>query len=287
MRGGASGARKLDFVIEAAAAEARRTLARGDQLGLVTVDGRVLAHVPARDGSAQQLRVLDALLAATEVVDADLTDVDDDEVVGIVGRYVRQQDGIDFRTARGDWNLTLLARHVSKALEEGNGRSDDRRGADVHAHTPAGTLLRRFCLVRGIPLPHRPDPRDGAKAPGLASVLHTIAGASRAPMTVALLTDLDGLGDPQPLVSALKLLRGRGHTVVLLVPDATTFHPRPSDALGAQLWDVYARGEARRVADVTTLLGPLGVRVVRAKATDSPLWALSRAIEGARRSRAA
>ncbi|GAB4197529.1 MAG: hypothetical protein OHK0013_05770 [Sandaracinaceae bacterium] len=285
MRGGAPGTRKLDFVIEAAAAEARRTLARGDQLGLVTVDGRVLAHVPARDGSAQELKVLDALLAATEVVDADLTDVDDDEVVGIVGRYVRQQDGIDFRTARGDWNLTLLARHVSRSLAEG--RVEARAGADVHAQTPAGTLLRRFCLVRGIPLPHRPDPRDGVKAPSFATVLHSIAGASRAPTSIALLTDLDGLGDPQPLVAALKLLRGRKHKVVLVVPDATTFHPRPDDPLGGQLWDVYARGEARRVADVSALLGPLGVRVVVVRSTDSPLWALCRAIEGARRSRAA
>jgi uncharacterized protein (DUF58 family) len=286
MRGGEPGRRKLDFVIEAAAAEARRTLARGDQLGLVTVDGRVLAHVPARDGNAQLLKAFDALLAATEVVDADLTDVDDDEVVGIVGRYVRQQDGIDFRTPRGDWNLTLLAKHVSRALGEHSGRSE-RPEPDVHAHTPAGTLLRRFCLVRGIPLPHRPDPRDGAKAPSFAAVLHAIAGSSRAPMSIALLTDLDGLGDPRPLVAALKLLRGRGHSIVLLVPDATSFYPRPSDALGAQLWDVYARGEVRRAADVRTLLAPLGVRVVVARASDSPVSVLARAIEGARRSRAA
>lgn len=286
MRGGEPGRRKLDFVIEAAAAEARRTLARGDQLGLVTVDGRVLAHVPARDGNAQLLRAFDALLAATEVVDADLTDVDDEEVVGIVGRYVRQQDGIDFRTPRGDWNLTLLAKHVSRALGEHSGRGE-RPEPDVHAHTPAGTLLRRFCLVRGIPLPHRPDPRDGAKAPSLAAVLHAVAGSSRAPMSIAVLTDLDGLGDPRPLVSALKLLRGRGHSIVLLVPDATSFHARPGDALGAQLWDVYARGEARRAADMRTLLAPLGVRVVVARASDSPVSVLARAIEGARRSRAA
>jgi len=283
MRGGTPGKRKLDFAIEAAAAEARRTLSRGDQLGIVTVDGRVLAHVPARDGSPQLFRVFDALLAATEVVDADLTDVDDEEVVGIVGRYVRQQDGIDFRTPRGDWNLTLLAKHVSKALGEQRAQKSDRAGAEVQAHTPAGTLLRRFCLVRGIPLPHRPDPRDGAKAPSFAAVLHAIAGASRAPMSIALVTDLDGMGDPAPLVAALKLLRGRGHAIVLLALDATTFFPRPEDALGAALWDVYARGEERRIADTTTLLAPLGVRVIPARSGDAPVWALARAIEGARR----
>ncbi|MFO0711186.1 MAG: DUF58 domain-containing protein [Sandaracinus sp.] len=282
MRGGAPGQRKLDYGIEAVAAEARRTLARGDQLGLVTVDGRVLGHVTARDGNAQVFRVLDALVAATEVVDSDLTDVDDDEVVGIVGRYVRQQDGIDFRTPQGAWNLTLLAKHVTKQLGELSARSD-RAGVDVHAQTPAGTLLRRFCLVRGIPLPHRPDPRDGAKAPSFAAVLHAIAGSSRAPMSIALVTDLDGLGDPAPLVSTLKLLRARGHAIVVLALDAPSFYARPGDVLGGTLWDVYARGESRRARDVATLLAPLGVRVVPVRASDAPVSSLSRAIEGARR----
>jgi uncharacterized protein (DUF58 family) len=291
MRGGEPGKRKLDFAIEAVAAEARRTLARGDQLGLVTVDGRVLAHVPARDGSPQLFRVLDALVAATEVVDSDLTDVDDDEVVGIVGRYVRQQDGIDFRAREGAWNLTLLAKHVTKALSQSSAGEADRKGEreasgaaqPVQAQTPAGALLRRFCLVRGIPLPHRPDPRDGAKAPSFSAVLHAIAGSSRAPMSIALVTDLDGIGDPTPLVSALKLVRAKGHAVVLLALDATSFHARPSDALGGSLWDVYARGEVRRADDMTTLLAPLGVRVVPVRASDAPAAMLSRAIERARR----
>ena len=293
MRGGEPGKRKLDFAIEAVAAEARRTLARGDQLGLVTVDGRVLAHVPARDGSPQLFRVLDALVASTEVVDSDLTDVDDDEVVGIVGRYVRQQDGIDFRAREGAWNLTLLAKHVTKALAQSpSGEAKGERdgsgapgavGSAVQAQTPAGALLRRFCLVRGIPLPHRPDPRDGAKAPSFAAVLRAIAGSSRAPMSIALVTDLDGIGDPAPLVASLELVRAKGHAVVLLALEATSFHPRPSDALGGSLWDVYARGEARRATDMATLLAPLGVRVVPVRASDMPAATLSRAIERARR----
>jgi uncharacterized protein (DUF58 family) len=288
MRGGEPGRRKLDFAIEAVAAESRRALARGDQLGLVTVDGRALAHVPARDGGPQLFRVLDALVAATEVVDADLTDIDDEELVGVVGRYVRQQDGIDFRVREGAWNLTMLAKHVSRALSDAGRRDDEAAAsvasrAQVQADTPAGALLRRFCLVRGIPLPHRPDPRDGAKAPSFSAVLHAIAGSSRAPMSIALVTDLDGVGDPGPLVAALKLVRAKGHAVVLLALDATSFHARPTDALGASLWDVYARGEVRRMDDMTALLAPLGVRVVTARATDAPAAVLSRAIERARR----
>ncbi|MCZ7678951.1 MAG: DUF58 domain-containing protein [Sandaracinaceae bacterium] len=39
MRGGEPGRRKIDFAVEAAAAEARRALDAGDRIGLVTVDG--------------------------------------------------------------------------------------------------------------------------------------------------------------------------------------------------------------------------------------------------------
>jgi hypothetical protein len=46
---------------------------------------------------------------------------------------------------------------------------------------------------------------------------------------------------------------------------------------------VYARGEVRRADDMTTLLAPLGVRVVPVRASDAPAAMLSRAIERARR----
>ncbi len=286
MRGGALGERKLDYGIEAVAAEARRAVARGDRLGVVTMDGRVLGHVPLGDGASQLFSALDVLIAATEVVDADLTDADDDEVLAIVGRYVRQQDGIDFRMADGSWDLALLVKHLSAALADagaGRRRSGSARGDDLHASTATGSLLRRFCLARGIPLAHRADLRDGAKSTGLASVLHAIAGSSRSPMSIAIVTDLDGMGDLAPLVSTSKLLATKGHAVVVLALDATTFHPRPKEGLAATLWDAYARGEARRLRDLRARVAPYGVRVVRGERSTPPAMALARAIEGARR----
>ena len=119
MRGGEPGRRKLDFAVEAAAAEARRTLDAGDRIGLITVDGRILTHVAPNDGRPQLLRIFEALLDATEAVDEDLTDVDDAEVTAIVGRYVRQQDGVDFSRDDGrGWNMALLVRHVEGALQD-------------------------------------------------------------------------------------------------------------------------------------------------------------------------
>ncbi len=272
MRGGEPGRRKIDFAVEAAAAEARRTLDAGDRIGLLTVDGRILGHVLPNDGRPQMLKVFEALLDATEAVDEDLTEVDDDEVAAVVGRYVRQQDGVDF--SRGDgkgWNIPMLVRHAGEALSS----VEDRE--KVRASSPAGALLRRFCRVRGIPLPYRPDPRDGAKGPGLAAALREAGGRSRSPMSIVLVTDFDGIGVPDELISTVKLLRLHGHAVAFVVPDGTTFVDPPADPIGRDVYSVYARAEQRRVEDARALLAPLGVPVVRATAEDRPGLVLVRA----------
>lgn len=278
MRGGEPGKRKIDFAVEAAAAEARRTLDAGDRIGLVTVDGRMLAHVAPNDGRPQMLKVFEALLDATEAVDEDLTEIDDDEVAGVVGRYVRQQDGVDF--SRGDgkgWNVPMLVRHVSEALAD----VEDRE--KVRASSPAGALLRRFCRVRGIPLPYRPDPRDGAKGPGLAAALRDVGGRVRTPMSIVVITDLDALGATDELIGVVKLLRLHGHAVSFVVPDATTFVAMPDDPVERDVFLVYARAERRRIEEARALLAPLGVPVVRATAEDRPGLVLVRAQTARRR----
>lgn len=261
MRGGPVGTRKLDYAIEAVAAEARRGIAKGDRVGLVTVDGRIVDHVPEGDGGPQMLRIFDALLRATEIVDDDLTEADDDDVVRTVGRYVRQQDGVDHsvpaQRGRGaGWNVAQLVRHAEAALSEG-GHKDE----PVRASSAAMATLRRFCRVRGIPLPYRADPRDGAKAGGLGEALRQVEKHSRGPSQVLVLTDLDGLGAPDAFLSALRLCRARGHTVTVVVLDAVSFCPVPSAELEQRLFDIYARGERRRAHDVRALLLPLGVDV--------------------------
>ena len=265
MRGGEPGRRKLDFAVEAAAAEARRTLDAGDRIGLITVDGRILTHVAPNDGRPQLLRIFEALLDATEAVDEDLTDVDDAEVTAIVGRYVRQQDGVDFSRDDGrGWNMALLVRHVEGALQD----AEDH--AKVRAGSKAGSLFRRFCRVRGIPLPYRPDPRDGAKGPGLADALRAAGGTSRTPMSVVLLSDLDAVGSLEPLVRASKLLRMHGHALSLIVPDASTFVDVPESPLERDVFSVYRRSEARRWREAKAALAPLGCAVVRATGEDRP-----------------
>lgn len=272
MRGGELGRRKLDFAVEAAASEARRALDRGDRLGLITVDGRILAHVPPDDGPPQLLRIFEALLAATEAVDEDLTEVDDDEVAAVVGRYVRQQDGVDFSLDRGTrWNVSLLLRHVEEALASAGDTPPAR------ASSPAGAALRRFCRARGIPLPYRPDPRDGAKAPGLAEALRVAGGRSKTPMSILVVTDLDGLGDPTPMEDAIRLVRRHGHAVSVVVPDGSTFVHLPVGRLQKDLFRVYVRNERRRFEEARRRLAPLGVHVLRATAQDKPGLLVARA----------
>ncbi|MFK7992315.1 MAG: DUF58 domain-containing protein [Sandaracinaceae bacterium] len=263
MRGGEPGRRKLDWAIEGAAAEARRTLDAGDRIGLIAVDGRILAHVAPNDGRPQLLRVFEGLLRATEAVDEDLTEVDDDEVAAVVGRYVRQQDGIDFMQP-GGWNVQALVKHVRDAL------SDTADTDAIRASSPAGELLRRFCRVRGIPLPYRPDPRDGAKGPGLAEALRLAGGRSRSPMSIVVITDCDALGGLDELTAAAKLVRMHRHALGFLVPDATTFADQPESPLSRDVFGVYARSERRHFEDLRLAMTPLGISVLRARAEDRP-----------------
>jgi uncharacterized protein (DUF58 family) len=276
MRGGFPGSRKLDFAVEAAATEARRAIDEGDRIGLVTVDERILSYVPPRDGPTQLIHIYDALLAATEVVDEDLTDVDDHEVAGIVGRYVRNQDGVDFtKRDRSGWDVGALVGHCRRALE-------DAKRDEVVASTDASATLRRFCRSRGIPLPYRPAPRDASKGPGIAEALRRAAGTTREPSSLVVVTDFDGVS-PATLEAPVKLLRAHGHELSFVIPEATSFAPSPSSALEKTLHSVYGHGERRRLREARTLLGRLGVPVLSASRTGSAGLVLERA----RRSRRA
>jgi hypothetical protein len=260
MRGGTPGDRKLDYGIELAAALLRSALERGDQAGVITADGRVVGHAPAREGLVHMATLDEVLLAATEVIDADLTEPDDDEVTALVARYVRHQDGVDFRAGTG-FDLDGLARHVQTTLAS---EHELRLLAKVSGqpepqHDPRVLALRRFCRARGIELRYRPESHGLGKAQGLAHALRTAAGGSRVPRTILVVTDFDGVSDPALLESTLRMLRTRQHAVSFLVPDAPSLLPRPDSRLVADLQLVYGLSETRRIADMRSFLYKLGV----------------------------
>lgn len=259
MRGGIPGRRKLDLAIDVAAFEARRALRAGDLVGLATVDERLLSWVPARDDATHVLRIYDALLAATEVVDEDLTAIDRDGLVDLVGRYVRNQDGVDFARRGGDppWDLRGLVKHVRASLDA----AEADAGSEPVASTPEEALLRRFCRARGIPILHRPEPRNGAKAHALADTLRRVGESGRGAQDVLVVTDFDGIADLSPVVAGVRLLRRRGSHVRFLLPDGRRLAPAPRDGYEAALREVFTLTEERRVREARAALGRLGVAV--------------------------
>jgi uncharacterized protein (DUF58 family) len=255
MRGGLPGDRKLDHCIELCALLARQALERGDRVGLTTVDGRILSHVQDAEGLPHMLRIYEALLSATEVVCADLTDIDDDAVVAMVGAYLKRQEGFDVSAGAG-WNLEAMSAHVARALQ-----TEPNHG-EVVAGTPEHALLRRFCRARGLALPYRPETRGFAKTIGLGNALRQAVGATRSPRSVLVISDFDGVVEREPLKRVLRLLKARHHNVAFVVPDAESFAPAPSGDLGRSLQRVYALEEQTRLDDVQADLGRLGLPVL-------------------------
>jgi hypothetical protein len=205
---------------------------------------------------AHLVRVYDALLAATEVVDHDLTSLDDREVVEVVARYVRHQDGLDFSSGRpARWDAHALAAHVRSQLPT--------RGPELpHAQTSAGAELRRFCRERGIALPHRATPLGGDKAHGLSDAIRRAAGDVRAPRLIAVITDLDGVVDYALIAKTARLLRKRGHTLSVAVPDAHALRQEPETTeIERDLAVVYRRSERRRLREAKELFGKMGIAV--------------------------
>jgi uncharacterized protein (DUF58 family) len=271
MRGGEPGARKLDHCIEMVAVAAREALEHGDQVGLVTVDGRIVSHVAAGEGLQHMLRIYRALLESTDVVDGDLTESTDDEVVELVGRYLRRQHGID-HARDGKYQIAPLVAYASRALQV------EHDEGDVVAGSPEHAILRRFCRQRGIRLPYRTDTRGFAKALGLARALQTAMGTSRTPRTLVLLSDFDGVFDPEPLLKTLELVRAQRHLLSVVFPDARSLTPPPAEpGLERELHQVYALQESRRLSEVRALLGRLGVPVVTYGARDDKLETVRRA----------
>jgi uncharacterized protein (DUF58 family) len=255
MRGGRPGERKLDHCIELAALLAQQALARGDRVGLLTVDGRVLSEVSAAEGMRHMLRIYDALLKATEVVDGDLTQVDDETVTAMVGLYLRQQEGLELAQG-GHWDLEAIATHAARALQA------EPEHEQIVAGTPEHAALRRFCRVRGIVLPYRRETRGAIKIGGFADGLRKAAGATRTPRTLLLVSDLEGAESFEPLLQAMRLLKARHHNVAVIVPDGDSFLAAPRAALERDLRRVYQLDEQRRFERAQGVLGRLGVAIL-------------------------
>jgi hypothetical protein len=216
------------------------------------------------------LAVYDALLGATEVVDLDLTDTDDDAVLELVGRYLRQQDGMDFSHVDG-WHRAALLAHVSRALIN----EPEPRPAIV-AGDRGAAQLRQFCRQRGIPLRYRADTRADGKGLGLARALRTAGGDTRMPRLITVVTDFDGVLNLEVLRKSLMLMKRLRHDVLFVMPQAADVTPSERDG-DAELLRVYRMHEQRREREARAFLGKLGVPLLIAGAHVAPAPAVARA----------
>jgi hypothetical protein len=238
MRDGRPGHTPFDIAVELAARYARTALESGDQVGLVTVDGRVLHAVPVSDRPVQRRIITEALSHAISF-DEDTTDLSDAELCAAVGRYLLMQEGEDARTPPPPiddprW-ARLIAAPSGELYELGSlitavrASRDRNRVAGVKAARPprAGDTemseLRAFCRDRAIELPPRLERGRGVR--GVLAALATLR-SGRAPDRVLVLSRLDGLGPhdrtsaelaPQ-LGTVLTQLRRRGVRTLLVAP---------------------------------------------------------------------
>lgn len=272
MRGGLPGERKLDRGIEFAALAAREALEHGDRVGLVLVDGRILAHVAPRDGLTHTARIHAALLAATTVVDADLTEPDDDAVAVLVDRYLRHQGSSHVPPAQSA-NADELAAVAARLLPAGT------RHADIVASDDAHRVLRALCFHRGIPLAHRAQVDNPVTGAGLADALREAAGSARARRTLLVVTDGEGMRPIQVLDPTLAMLRSRGHAVAFVFAA-----PVAGDARGGGKapTSMTALDAHRRFDQVRRHLAVRGVRLVSGPADEALAALLRRARAAAR-----
>lgn len=253
MRDGPRAGRKIERAVALALGIAEDALRRGERVGLVTADRRVLDRIEPDSRPDQRERILEALLAALSCVDGDRTVEDDAEVGRIVARYVRFQEGTDFLdadTADGI-HLEKLAMHVVGRIPKFH---------DVKARTQAGRIVRRYAEHVGIPLQHRTDRDLRARTEGIVAALAEIKPRRRAPSRIVLITDGTDLEFTSGMRASLMNLRRRGHAMeVLLVPrqlpHARELGIEPSSALGAS----FLEEDLARLRGVATTLRALGV----------------------------
>jgi uncharacterized protein (DUF58 family) len=167
---------------------------------------------------------------------------------------LRHQEGRDLPGGAA-LDLEDIVRHAQRAL------ATEREHDAVVASSPAHATLRRFCRLRGVPLPYRADTRAFAKGHGLARALRVAGGDTRMPRTLLCITDLDGVFQLEPLLKTVGMLRARHHSVAFLFPDAESLTPERAEdrALERDLRRIYGSEERRRREAAKAALTRLGV----------------------------
>ena len=274
MRDGKAGQNKLDHAVELACAWARAAIDSGDRVGLITYEGRIHLHLPAEGGPVARRAITERLMEALTAVDEELTDVTDGELVALVARYLRHQEGIDARISRApaiddpNWSrnatgpggelydLELVKRAIEPVVESAIANAKKRRSATATAVDVEMARLRIYCRARGIELLPNRAPMRGRRAHGLALALERAARGQGA-RQIVLLSDLEGLEEDLDAVArAVALARRRGHRLLCMVPSV------PAPGVEGAAAEILGWAERRRAAAIRRRIETLGIKVI-------------------------
>jgi uncharacterized protein (DUF58 family) len=245
----------------------QEVLRRRDAAGLMTFDEKLYGHITPSSSPAQLARIVRHLVGLQSVLDPELTELDDDELEGMLVEYLLIQERLDFRKGEEVEQATginhkLLARWVHSVYPEARKRwhSDTLREGVVH---PQSTRIRRFAQLRGLRIPYRSEARLGMKERGLAEALERLCQAPGR-HTIVIVSDLCSIMNLDLLTRAIKLAQLRGHTLRCVMPFTPAFY---EDASGAGsdkarvLRELFTSAEREERTRIIQRLRALGVPV--------------------------
>ena len=296
MRGGDTTNTKLQHAIELIS-QLAGVLARGqDRVGLVSFDEVVYGHIKTASARRSLPHIVNHLIGLSSVVDADFTEYDDDEALTEIVRYLMAQERLDFRyrtvkkrsvpTIEYDqYDTDLLDQWLKRTLvRERKRHSDSCLEAGIVARQGL-SLVRQYCQLRGVALPFRLEARFGAKEMGMVNAIRRFLDENRESHLLIIFSDLCALVDTREIVNALKLVLGRKHKVVFIMP-YTPDYLKATQQVGSDslhgyrredaLVEVFRLAERRERARIARTIGNLGIPVVTAGPGDSIDMLLSR-----------
>ncbi len=166
---GVPGTAPLDRVVDQVAGAAMRHLRRRERVGLVVLASRVRTWLGPATGAAQGHVIAAALASAASAVDADRSELDENEVAQRVAEHARPLDPQGLRGVRKN-DLEALAARADQLRTLAPFAPRTPRAA-----TPRERSLRQYLAAFGIESPPRVDgERLGAEVT-LASVLERLA----------------------------------------------------------------------------------------------------------------
>ncbi len=257
---GEPGHAPLDETCDLVGALAARYVTRGDLVGLAVVATRVRSWVPAAEGAANLAKIAAALASAANTVDADRSELDEQEVALRVAEHARPLDAGGLADVpRGNLDALAAKAELLRARAPFVPRAP-------FAKTAREQRLRHYCAAFGIELPPKVEGERTETDFALASALEKILEERPRPSVVHLFAQAPVPGGATE--RAIAKLKRKRIEVLFTLPD---FEPSLEEAMAAaraerteKVTEKVLGGSRSEDYDVTRLVGDAVLTRVRA-----------------------